>query len=260
MLLSGHRQAQNVYRTQPAKMAALEAHYNTGPASLSLFGMPSSDGSSITANISIPGGLSYLIDGRADSPIIGLDRFRPEDRPPVRIAYTSYHLMIAIGIFFIVSTLAASWWRFRGSLFEKRWMMWLFVAAVVPAFIANQAGWVAAEVGRQPWIVYPPLQQNEDGEPLRDPQGYFRFDETLGLRTSDGISRAIHADQVLASILTFGAIYALLFVLWVYVLHQKISHGPEMRSVGVREPESALAVLDIASQLAGHQESLTDDE
>jgi cytochrome d ubiquinol oxidase subunit I len=117
--------------------------------------------------------------------------------------------------------------RLRNRLFEQRWLLWVFVAAVVPAFVANEAGWVAAEVGRQPWIVYAPLVRDAAGEPVLDAEGFYQFDESQGLRTSAGVSRAITSEQVLGSILMFGAIYALLFVLWVYVLHQKISHGPD---------------------------------
>src|SRR6185295_14126511 len=119
-------------------------------------------------------------------------------------------------------TLLASVLRWRNSLFNTRWLLWVFVAAVIPAFLANEAGWAAAEVGRQPWIVYAPLVRDATGAPLADADGFYQFDETQGLRTTNGVSRAIAADQVVGSIIMFGGIYLLLFVLWVYVLHQKI--------------------------------------
>ncbi|HMP06276.1 MAG TPA: cytochrome ubiquinol oxidase subunit I [Lacipirellulaceae bacterium] len=255
ILVSGHRQAQNVAETQPAKMAAFEAHYRTGPADLSLFGIPDDERATIHGNVAVPGGLSLLIHGDRQAEVIGLDRFRPEDRPPVRLAFFSYRLMVGIGMFFLVLTLGASWLRWRNSLFTRRWLLWTFVAAVVPAFVANEAGWVAAEVGRQPWIVYAPLVADEDGDPTTDPQGRFQFDESRGLRTSAGISRAIEAEQVLGSIIMFGAIYALLFVLWVYVLHQKISHGPDPHdgSTG-QETGGALAA---AAERVAHSRSMT---
>ena len=91
----------------------------------------------------------------------------------------------------------------RGRLDDCRWLLWLYVGAVAGAFVANQAGWVAAEVGRQPWVVYGLL------------------------RTSDGLSKAVQAGQVLWSILLFSTIYLLLFAVWVNVLHTKIGHGPD---------------------------------
>jgi cytochrome d ubiquinol oxidase subunit I len=258
MLVSGHQQAQNVYATQPAKLAAFEAHYRTGSADLSLFGLPDNDAETIRGNVSIPGGLSFLIHGDPDAEVIGLDRFRPADRPPVPIAYVSYHLMVAIGMFFIGLTLVASWLQWSGKLFDKRWLMCVFVAAVIPAFVANEAGWVAAEVGRQPWIVYAPLMRDGNDKPLVDAKGFHQFDESQGLRTSDGVSRAIAKEQVLGSIIVFGAIYTLLFILWVYVLHQKIAHGPDSRAPMLGPPSLGAGALEAAAERVGHERSLTD--
>jgi cytochrome d ubiquinol oxidase subunit I len=259
MLASGHRQAQNVYETQPAKLAAFEAHYKTGPADLSIVGLPDDETGTIRGNLNVPGGLGLLLFNDSRAEVIGLDRFRPEDRPPVAVAFFSYHVMIGIGVFFIVLTLGASWLRWRGTLFERRWLMWTFVAAVVPAFIANEAGWVAAEVGRQPWIVYAPLVRDADGEPVVDADGFFQFDETQGLRTTAGVSRAITSDQVLGSILMFGAIYALLFMLWVFVLHQKISHGPDPHEPEPPPGTAPRGALSAASERVTHERSLTEE-
>lgn len=256
MLLSGHRQAQNVYETQPAKLAAFEAHYKSGPAGLSILGVPDDEAETIRGDVSIPGGLSLLLHNDPQAEVIGLDRFRPEDRPPVAIAYVSYHLMVGIGTFFIGLTLLASYLRLRGTLFDKRWLMAIFVAAVVPAFVANEAGWVAAEVGRQPWIVYAPLVRDAEGLPVRDADGHYQFDESQGLRTTDGVSRAIAAEQVLGSIIMFGGIYALLGILWVYVLHQKISHGPDVREPA--PPASGQGALAAAAEWVTHDRSLTE--
>jgi cytochrome d ubiquinol oxidase subunit I len=263
MLLSGHHQAQNVYATQPAKLAAFEAHYKTGPANLSIAGVPDNETESIRGNIAIPGGLSRLLTGDPKADIVGLDRFRPEDRPPILVAFFSYHLMVGIGTFFVGITSVASLLRWRGTLFHHRWLLWVFVAAVIPAFLANEAGWVAAETGRQPWIVYPPLLRDAAGEPLVDSNGYFQYDESQGLRTNDAVSRAIAAEQVLGSIIMFAGIYALLGVLWVYVLHQKIRHGPEAHSEAQSRPAgktSQRGALSAASERVTHDRSLTDKD
>ena len=104
------------------------------------------------------------------------------------------------------------WYWWRGKLFETRWLLWAFVGAVIPAFVANETGWVTAEVGRQPWIVYPQIVAGK---------------VVGGLRTSEALSEAVKAEQVLGSIIMFGLIYLLLFVLWIFLLNNKIQHGPD---------------------------------
>jgi cytochrome d ubiquinol oxidase subunit I len=201
--VSGHFQAHTVSETQPAKLAAFEGQYATGPGDLYLFGVPNSETESVDYGIKVPGGLSFLLYGDFDAPVTGLDQFEEEDRPPVTIPFFSYHIMVGLGFLFVGFTLLAAFFRLRGTLFRKRWMMWSSVFGVVLPYIANQTGWVAAEVGRQPWIVY----------------GY--------LRTDEGFSQVVQANQVLFSIIMFAIIYAALFAVWVYVLHNKIMHGPE---------------------------------
>jgi cytochrome d ubiquinol oxidase subunit I len=239
-LFSGHLQAENVYETQPAKLAAFEGHFKTGPAALSLIGIPDAEAESVGAEIAVPGGLSLLIHGDAEAHVTGLDKFRKKDRPPVFIPYLSYHVMVGLGMLFIGVTLLASFLLWRGKLFQTRWLLWVFVFVVVGAMIANQGGWVAAEVGRQPWIVHPPMVRDDNGDLLLDDEGFAQF-ETLevtladgstrtmraGLRTDDAISEIVPAEQVLGSIIMFALIYLLLGGLWLYVLNSKIQKGPD---------------------------------
>jgi cytochrome bd ubiquinol oxidase subunit I len=226
MLVSGDSQARALAHTQPAKLAAFEAHYATGPAALSLVGWPQDGGRRIAGNLGVPGLLSLLVHGDAAAPVTGLDRFRPEDRPPVRLAYLAYHLMVLLGCSFVALTLLACLFLWRGTLFRQRWLMWIFVFAVVGAVAANEVGWVAAEVGRQPWIVHPPVPY-EHGALVLDADGYVAYDRARGLRTADAVSRAIGAGQVLGSIAMFGVMYALLLAVWISVLHRTIRTGPE---------------------------------
>src|SRR5204862_4491128 len=130
-----------------------------------------------------------------------------------------------IGLLLILLTLSGSYFRWRKTIFEKRWIMRTFIFAVIGPFIANQAGWVAAEVGRQPWIVYKLL------------------------RTTDAVSKALVPDQILASIIMFGIIYLLLFAVWIYVLNDKIQHGPE-DIMEVPPSTSAASLLESAARLA----------
>ena len=242
-LASGHKQAGNVAAHQPAKLAALEGLFaTTTHAPMHVFGWPDEAAGEVRASIELPGMLSWLVHGNVAAEVKGLDQLESTwGRPPVWLTFQSYHLMVGIGVLFIVSTLYASYLRYRGTLFDKRWLLWYFVFAVIFAFIANEAGWVAAEVGRQPWIVYPTLV---DGQLVG------------GLRTTDGVSEAVRAEQVLGSIVMFGVIYLLLFVLWIVLLNNKIQHGPE--DVALVEQSSPRGVLDAAARRVHHEGSLTE--
>jgi cytochrome d ubiquinol oxidase subunit I len=254
-LVSGHFQAGTVYRYQPAKLAAFEGHYTTGPADMSVFGIPDDATESIRFNIAIPGGLGFLVHDDFGATVIGLDRFRPEDRPPVIATFASYHIMIGLGMAFIGLTVLASFLHWRGRLYETRWLLWIFVFAVIGPLAANEFGWAAAEVGRQPWSVHPPVEWTADGGLVVGPSGFVEYDETQGLRTADGVSASVSAQQVLGSLIGFGIIYLSLLAVWLYVLDSKIRHGPE--------PVDAVAtgigggLLSAATSLAGHSESLT---
>ena len=216
ILVSGHAQAGGVAENQPVKLAAFEGHFRTGDggADMYLFGWPDEEAEEVHFGVRVPKMLSVLVHGDPDVPIAGLDQIPVDDRPPVAVPFATYHLMVALGMFFIGFTLLASFLRWRNALFDKRWLMWIFVGAVVGPYVANQAGWVAAEVGRQPWVVYGLL------------------------RTKDAVSTSVPAEQVLGSIIIFTLIYLALFAVWVVVLHGKISHGPEEPAALEKEPES----------------------
>jgi len=203
-LVSGHRSAQGVARNQPAKLAALEGRYDTRThAPLSLVGWVDEKNERLLFNVEIPGMLSWLAWGDTSKAVTGLREFKPEDRPPVNFTFLCFHLMVAIGFGMIAISAAGFLYFRRGSLFEKRWLLWVLVASVLGPQIANQAGWFTAEIGRQPWIV----------------QGI--------LRTSEGLSAVVKANSVLASLVLFTLIYFLLFAVFVYLLNDKIQHGPD---------------------------------
>ncbi len=214
-LVSGHDQARQVARTQPAKLAAFEGHFQTGPGDLYLFGWPDEKEERVRWGIAIPRMLSFLVHDDFSTPITGLDAFPPEDRPRVWIPFQAYHLMVAVGMALIAISLTSLVMLRGGRLFRCRPLLMLHVVTVLAVFAANHSGWVAAETGRQPWLVYP----SEQGGVMMP-----------GLRTSDGLSESVRAEQVLASIIMFGVVYALLFALWVFVLNSKIQHGPDERA------------------------------
>jgi cytochrome d ubiquinol oxidase subunit I len=244
--LSGHFQAKNTARTQPAKLATLEGHFQTGPADLYVFGWPDPDEERVKYGLAIPGGLSFLVHEDFSRPVPGRNQFRPEDLPPVRLPFLAFHTMVGLGTFFVAVTLLALFFWWRGTLFEKRWLMWVFVFAVVGPYLANQAGWVATEVGRQPFVVYPTVTWVGD-EPVMATDGQGR-----GLRTHEGLSseEVVTGGQVLGSILMFGLVYLLLFAVWVFVIHGKIQQGPEEVEVSVPEKTSPEALMEAASRLA----------
>jgi len=203
-LFTGHRSAVGVHENQPAKLAAMEAVFEDQTnAPLYLFGWVDEDNQKVNYGVAVPGMLSYLIGFNTNTKVTGLNSFKEEDRPPVNIVFQAYHLMVAIGFALIgISLLGILFW-WRGTLFKQRWMLWIFVFSVLLPQIANQIGWITAEVGRQPWIVYGLL------------------------RTSEGLSKAVEAGQVLFSLILFMLIYLGLFILFIYLLNEKIKHGPE---------------------------------
>lgn len=216
LLFTGHLSADVVAEHQPAKLAAMEGIFETRESTpLYLMGWPDAESGEVKYGVAVPGMLSFLVHGDTKTPVTGLDQFPREDWPPVGITFQTYHIMVALGMFFIALMIYTTFLWWRGKLFEKRWLMWLFVFAVILPYIGNYAGWTAAEVGRQPWIVYGLL------------------------RTSEGVSRAVEAGQVLWSILMFSFIYILLFFLFIYVLHRKIMHGPNDPEAGEAGAEGA---------------------
>ncbi|MFA7237245.1 MAG: cytochrome ubiquinol oxidase subunit I [Phycisphaeraceae bacterium] len=255
--VSGHFQARNVYKYQPAKLAAFEGHYQTGVGDLSLFGIPNDKEQKLDAEIAIPGALSFLLFDDFQTPVIGLDKFKPADRPPVAIPFVTYHLMIAFGTAFIAMTLLAWFFHWRGKLWNQKWLLGLFVVMVLGAVIANQAGWIAAEVGRQPWIVQAPLLTDASGNYIADAAGHYQYDDAAGLRTSHAASKVVQPNQVLFSIIAFSLIYVLLGAVWIYVLNHKIHQGPEsFEPTEGTEGHGKLA--DAAAALAAHRGSMTE--
>lgn len=203
-LVSGHSSAKLIAEHQPAKLAAFEGHYDTlAVGDLYLFGYVDQRAEQVHG-LAIPGMLSFLTHEDFSKPLPGLRAFPEDERPrQVNFVFQTYHLMVAIGLSLIGLSLLALllWWR--GILFRQRWLMWVFVWAVLLPQMANQLGWYSAEVGRQPWVVYGLL------------------------RTSDALSKAVTAGQVWFSLILFTLVYTLLFALFLNLMNKKIQHGPD---------------------------------
>ena len=212
-IVTGHESAMGVIKNQPVKMAAFEGHYETGELPMYVGGWVDEKEGRVRGGVLLPHSLSRLVVGEEE--LKGLNEYPPEDRPPVNMVFQFYHGMIAIGFGLVTIALVGivQWWR--GKLFNQRWLLWIMVFSVLGPQLANQLGWFAAEVGRQPWVVYGLL------------------------RTSEGLSASVKANAVLASLIMFTIIYLLLFAVFVYLLNDKIKHGPDAADL---EPHGKLAL------------------
>ncbi len=211
-LWSGHVSAETVSKHQPLKLAAMEAHYaESAPMDMYLFGWVDEKAQAVRFGVKIPRFVSWLVRGDASVPLQGLNSVPKSERPPVQIVFQLYHLMVAIGFILIFLSLLGAYLWWKKKLFESAFVLKLFVFAVILPQIGNQIGWVVAEVGRQPWIVYNLL------------------------RTSEGLSKVVTANMVLGSLIMFTFIYLLLFILFVYLLDRKIKMGPLLAEEGLYE-------------------------
>lgn len=204
MGLSGHEQASVVAEHQPVKLAAFEGHFRTSNEGVPLYlaGIPNAAEGRVDYGVGVPGMLSFLVKGDPKAPLPALDTVPPEDRPPVAIPFYAYHVMIVLAGAMTALAAIGVFFRVRGTIWEKRWLLRAFVLAVVMPYVANQAGWVACEVGRQPWVVYGLL------------------------RTKDAASKVVSSSSIVFSIVVFSLLYLALFAVWLFVLTDKILHGP----------------------------------
>jgi cytochrome d ubiquinol oxidase subunit I len=255
-LFSGDSNARMVAENQPDKLAAFEGLFKTGPARMSLFGIPDEKSMSVKHEVGIPGMLSFLVHGDRKKPVIGLDKYRRSDWPPVTIAFSAYHIMVGLGMYFIALTLLASFLRWRRTLFDYRWLMWVFVISVLGPVVANELGWAAAETGRQPWVVHPSLVHDANGNIAYDTQGFVRLHDEEGLRTKDAASEAVGGGEILGSIIMFSLIYIVLGVLWVFILNHKIHAGPQ--PIKIVEGTTPGGFLASVAERIDHEGSLSE--
>jgi len=220
-LVTGHSSAEVVAIHQPAKLAAFEGHFNSSEqADLYLFGWVD-QANEKAYGPKVPGGLSFLLHGNFDTAVPALNDFPEEDTPKaVNAIFQFYHLMVAFGLYFIGLTIFGLYMWWRGKLFKYRWLTWVFIISVILPQLANQFGWFAAEMGRQPWVVYGLL------------------------RTSDALSPVVNAQQVLFSLIMFTLLYMLLFALFIYMMNKKIQAGPYDESTTEHRPSQS-AIADV---------------
>jgi cytochrome d ubiquinol oxidase subunit I len=202
---TGDMQGRLIAQNQPPTLAAMEGLFTSqSGAPLAILGQPDLGKQCLDNPLVIPSMLSFLTYRSWTADVKGLDSF-PHDQWPdqVVLLYYSYHLMVGLGTIFIAVMGLAAWLLWRGRLYESRWMLWALMLSGPLPFIANTAGWITAELGRQPWVIY-------------------------GLMlTSTGISPRVSGGNVLFTLIGFMGMYALLSILFLFLIYREVEHGPE---------------------------------
>lgn len=194
---SGHSSANVVGDHQPAKLAAFEGHFETGPGDMYLFGWVD-EVNSKTYGLKLPNFLSFLVDWNFDTEIKGLNDFEEGETPPVQLVFQTYHIMVAIGMIFILVGLIGVILLAERRIYHTKWFLYILPLMVWLAQLANQFGWITAEVGRQPWIVYNML------------------------KTEDAISAPVNSADVWISLILFSVIYIFLTGVFLFLMRNKI--------------------------------------
>jgi cytochrome d ubiquinol oxidase subunit I len=204
---TGDLHGKYVARNQPAAIAGMEGLFKTeSGAGMVLIGQPNEETGEIDNPIVVNDMLSFLIYGTTKAEVKGLDQI-PHDQWPTALPllFYAYHIMAGLGTWFVLLTVVAAFMLWRGWLFKARWVLWALLLSFPLPYIANTAGWMTAELGRQPWLIY-------------------------GLmRTSEGYSSTVSASNGLFTLLGFMGLYALLGLLFTVLIYREIDHGPEPR-------------------------------
>ena len=168
MPITGDLAAKDVAKRQPAKLAAMEAHYHTSKnAPLIIGGIPDDENQRVNYAIEIPGGLSFLAHGDFDAEVIGLDQFKKEDRPPVTVVHYAFQIMVGLGSLMMLIGIIYFFMRWRKwDYINNKWWLRTLALSTPIGFIALEAGWTVTEVGRQPWIIYGVMKTKDALTPM----------------------------------------------------------------------------------------------
>jgi len=207
---SGDQQAKMVGRHQPVTLAAMEGRFQGGPrAGVAVIGQPNVAGRRLDNPIEIPGALSFLAYGTFESYVHGLEEFPSDSWPDnIELLYYSFHLMITLGTIFILLMAYASFQSWRGKLQSSAWLLWVLMLAFPFPYIANTMGWMTAELGRQPWLIY----------------GLYH--------TRDGYSKVVSNGNTIFTLIGFTGLYFVLGLLFLYLVGREIAHGPDQQVGG----------------------------
>ena len=219
LIVTAHSSAVEVSQEQPTKLAMMEGMYDDEVPPLYAFGWVDEESQQVITPFSIPGGTSFLATGTWDAQYQGLNSLAQTEKYgdmdvadlPVNLVFQSYHLMVAMyGLIMITAILAVVFSLRGGRIRSMRWLQKLLLVSPLFPFIAIQVGWITAEVGRQPWVVYP-SSSGPDG---------------VSLLTNNAISQSVSAPELLMTLALFAAVYVFLFVGWARVISRFIKRGP----------------------------------
>lgn len=216
---TGDLQGRYMAKHQPAAVAGMEGLFKSQPgAPIVLMGQPNEEKQTIDNPLAANGVLSYLIYGNFGAEVQGLDKIPRENWPePLPLLYYAYHIMAGLGTYFVLLMVVSAFLMWRGKLFTTRWVLWPLMLSFPLPYIANTAGWMTAEIGRQPWVVY-------------------------GLmRTEQGYSKYVSAGNGLFTLLGFMGMYTVLSILFIVLVYRIIYNGPEIPAGAQAPQESALA-------------------
>ena len=219
LIVTAHSSAVEVSQEQPTKLAMMEGMYDDEVPPLYAFGWVDEENQQVVTPFSIPGGTSFLATGTWDAQYQGLNSLAQTEKYgdmdvadlPVNLVFQSYHLMVAMyGLIMITAILAVVFSLRGGRIRSMRWLQKLLLVSPLFPFIAIQVGWITAEVGRQPWVVYPSTS---------GPDG-------VSLLTNNAISQSVSAPELLLTLALFAAVYVVLVVGWARVISGFIKRGP----------------------------------
>lgn len=204
MFPTGDGQGKMVAEYQPVTLAAMEGLFESRQsAPVAVLGQPDMEKKRLDNPLMIPGALSFLTFRRWTAEVNGLDHFPVEDWPDqIPLLYYSYHIMVGLGTIFIAIMVAAALFLWRGKLYDFKPMLWVLMLSLPFPFIANTAGWITAELGRQPWLIY----------------GLYR--------TKAGFSTQVSSGNALFTLLGFMGLYLVVGILFLYLVHREIERGP----------------------------------
>jgi cytochrome d ubiquinol oxidase subunit I len=204
MFATGDMQGQMIVKNQPATLAAMEGLFETSQgAPLAILGQPDTEQRKLDNPLLVPNVLSFLTYRRWSAEVKGLDSFPREQWPDsIPLLYYAFHIMVGLGTIFtalIVLSLLAYW---RGKLFEWKWLLWAWMLSAPLPYIANTAGWMAAELGRQPWIIYGLMRTDQSHSPF------------------------VSAGNTMFTIIGFLGMYGVLSILFLFLVGREITLGP----------------------------------
>ena len=252
LFVSAHSSAVLVSEEQPSKIAMMEGHYDEGTLPLYAFGWVDEENQEVITPFAIPGGTSFLADMDFTTEYAGLNDLAEENPDivvedmPVNLVFQSYHLMVAMfgAIALILALALISTFKKGCKLPQKKWVQWLFIISPLAPFAAIQSGWMTAEVGRQPYVVYPSTS---------GPDG-------VELLTNDAISMSVSSTELIITICIFLAVYAFLLVAWLRIISRIIKEGSNDSEMPVFEGAAVKATDSCCAASQDTCEETADDK